>query len=145
MASVSRAFCEVRPRKGLAIGVIPGGEKAEGPESPYPNPWVEIPIRTHLPLSGDRGTEPLSRNHINVLSSCAVVVLPGGEGTASEARLAVGYGIPVAAFLDHRSMVPGLPEGVPVHPELGGIMDFVRDACGLTNGAGASTVVVEGP
>src|SRR5689334_16120704 len=36
----------------------------------------EIVIRTHLPLSGNNGTDPLSRNHINALTADLVVVLP---------------------------------------------------------------------
>ena len=31
------------------------------PMDGYPNQWVEIPVLTHLPLSGERGTEPMSR------------------------------------------------------------------------------------
>ncbi len=44
----------------------------------------EIVIRTHLPLSGDKGSDPLSRNHINTLTADLVVVVPGGSGTLSE-------------------------------------------------------------
>jgi predicted Rossmann-fold nucleotide-binding protein len=68
---------------------------------------VDLAIYTHLPLTGAQGTEPLSRNHINVLSSDALVILPGGWGTRSEAILAVRYGRPailfgpVTAFTDH--------------------------------------------
>src|ERR1043166_4824203 len=35
----------------------------------------EIVIRTHLPLSGNKGTDPLSRNHINALTADCVVIL----------------------------------------------------------------------
>jgi predicted Rossmann-fold nucleotide-binding protein len=42
----------------------------------------------------------LSRNHINVLTSDAVLVLPGGSGTLSEVELAAEYGwTPVLLFL----------------------------------------------
>ena len=55
-------------------------------------------IRTHLPWSGERGQSPLSRNHINVLTSDVMIILPGGAGTESEAALAVKYGCPAIAF-----------------------------------------------
>src|SRR5262245_42721662 len=67
MAAVSQAFYETPNRRGLVIGIIPSAEGAILPKVGYPNQWVEIPIFTHLPLSGKRGTEPMSRNHINVL------------------------------------------------------------------------------
>lgn len=99
MRSVGRAFSEVRPRAGSVIGVLPGDPATGEPPDGYPNEWVEIPIATHLPLSGDRGTDPMSRNHINVLSGDVLIALPGGSGTASEVRLALGYGKPVVAFV----------------------------------------------
>ncbi len=121
MESVSRAFAETRDRAGRVIGVVPGTPPPAG----YPNPWVEIPIFTHLPWSGDRGTEAMSRNHVNVLSSDAIVVLPGGHGTSSEARLAIDYGRPVVAFLESPSELPGLPVDVEVRATLSGVREFV--------------------
>jgi uncharacterized protein (TIGR00725 family) len=60
MATVSKAFYESPGRRGLVIGIIPCQEGSVRPKHGYPNEWVEIPILTHLPLSGTRGTEPLS-------------------------------------------------------------------------------------
>lgn len=122
MRSVSRAFFETENRRGLVIGILPG----EPPPPGYPNPWVELPISTHLPLSGERGTDPMSRNHINVLSSDAIVALPGSAGTSSEVRLALEYGRPVVAYLESRSQIPGLPARVPVHESLQGVREFVE-------------------
>ena len=59
MESVSRAFHDMSPRAGSIIGVIPGTVGPAftyAPKSGYPNPYVEIVIRTHLPLSGEQGT-----------------------------------------------------------------------------------------
>lgn len=95
MTSVSRAFAETPGRPGLVIGVLPGDPH---PPPGYPNPWVEIVIRTHLPWSGERGTDLASRNHVNVLSSDAIVALPGGAGTVSEIVLALRYGRPLVAY-----------------------------------------------
>ncbi len=107
MSAVARAFCETAPREGLSIGILTGrttASSAAGREllthsSAGPNPWVEIPIRTHLPLSGSQGRETQSRNHINVLSSDALVALPGGAGTYSEVTLRIDYGGKVILFL----------------------------------------------
>lgn len=112
MEAVSRSFHGTRGRKGLVIGVLPAADEPGRSRPGYPNPWVEVPIRTHLPLSGKRGMDARSRNHINVLSSDAIVALPGGEGTASEVRLAVRYGRPVIAYLPGGADIPGLPPEV---------------------------------
>lgn len=111
MASVSRAFCGVPGRRGVAVGILPGSEREGGrAREGYPNAWVELPVFTHLPLVGERGGEPLSRNHINVLSSDVVVALPGGAGTRSELRLAQRYGRPVIAWgPEHGEIPPGIP------------------------------------
>jgi uncharacterized protein (TIGR00725 family) len=127
MSSVSKAFHRVPHRQGLVIGVIPcAPEDPAKPLEGYPNPWVEIPIFTHLPHSGSKGMEITSRNHINVLSSAVVVALPGGAGTASEVALALQYGRPLVAFLKSRSEIPGISEPVRVEPELEGVQSFVR-------------------
>jgi len=108
MAEVARAFCGVPQRQGLSIGILRsgGGEPALDPRTgtrPFRparmNPWVEIPIVTHLPLSGNRGQESMSRNHINVLTADILIALPGSAGTLSEVRLRVQYGRPVILFL----------------------------------------------
>jgi uncharacterized protein (TIGR00725 family) len=126
MAAVSQAFYETPNRRGLVIGIIPCAEGSIRPKPGYPNPWVEIPIFTHLPLSGRRGTEPLSRNHINVLSSDVVIVLPGDAGTRSEAALALSYKRPVVGYLEARDEIPGLPTEIPICRDLEGVQEFVR-------------------
>lgn len=125
MASVSRAFHGVRDREGLVIGVLRAGADPGSTAPGYPNPWVELPIRTHLALSGARGREQGSRNHINALTSDVVVALPGGGGTASEVSLAVGYGRPVVAWVEAGDEDPGLPAGVARADSLGQVTDFV--------------------
>ena len=131
MAAVTEAFVRVERRRGLAIGIlpaVPGGRAGAAPRG-YPNPWVEVAIRTHLDQVGPDGAGPASRNHLNVLSSSVVIVLPGAEGTASEARLAVRYGRPCIAWLAERDDVPGLPAAVPVESRFSAIEAFVRAAC----------------
>ncbi len=128
MNAVSRAFSEVPDRRGLVIGILPS--TAEGSASAregYPNPWVELAVFTHLHLSGHGGTDPMSRNHINVLSSKVLVALPGGPGTASEISLALRYQRPVIAFLRDRGEIPDLPDAVRAEDDLEKIKEFVRE------------------
>jgi predicted Rossmann-fold nucleotide-binding protein len=100
MRAAAEAFVAVPGRRGLSIGIIPG-EVVDGvyrPRPGYPNPSVELSVFTHLPLSGAQGREPMSRNHLNILTAHALVLLPGGAGTVSEAELAVRYGKPAMLF-----------------------------------------------
>jgi len=128
MTSISRAFFDVPDRKGSVIGVLPcqAEDPSCRPKKGYPNPWVEIPIVTHLPLSGDQGAELLSRNHINILSSDVIIVLPGGEGTLSEVMLANKYKRPLVAYLHERSELPGLPPAIPIANTLEDVQEFVN-------------------
>jgi uncharacterized protein (TIGR00725 family) len=127
MTAVSRAFAEVAPRDGLVIGVLPcrEGDPTRSKDG-YPNPWVEVAIPTHLPLSGEHGTDPMSRNHINILASDAVIALPGGPGTASEVELAVRYNKPILAFLEGPDQVPGLSGTVRVVRDVAEVERFLR-------------------
>jgi uncharacterized protein (TIGR00725 family) len=103
MTAVARAFTEVSNRKGLSLGVAPSDnfcdtvEKRKTYSTPfdYPNPYIEIPIKTHLPLSGDQGLETGSRNHIVVLTANLIVALPGTSGTRSEIQLCLDYKKPL--------------------------------------------------
>ena len=136
MAAVSEAFVAVPDRGGLVIGVLPNAEDHAQWCLPagYPNRWVELAIRTHLPLTGALGTAPLSRNHINVLTADVVIALPGGPGTSSEVRLAVQYERPCMAFVTHRSQIPGLPDQVRSVSTLEEVAAFVLDQLSGTKG-----------
>ena len=110
MAGVSRAFAESPNRRGKVIGVIPASGPCDSPEAraayapaaDYPNPWIDIPIYTHLHLSGTSGKETGSRNAIIILSSDVVVAFPGGAGTRSEIQLALEYGKPLLILNPHQ-------------------------------------------
>ncbi|MBI5428032.1 MAG: LOG family protein [Nitrospinae bacterium] len=103
MAEVARAFSSVPGRKGLCIGILPSELPCDSPErrkhyrapEGYPNRYIDIPIHTHLHLSGKSGKEIASRNHIVVLTADIVVALPGSAGTRSEIELALDYGKPL--------------------------------------------------
>ncbi len=128
MSSISRAFIDVPNRQGSVIGILPcqADDPTCRPKKGFPNPWIEIPIATHLPLSGNQGGEPLSRNHINILSSDVIIALPGGAGTLSEVMLAEHYKRPLVAYLHDRSELPGLPPSVTVVDTLEGVQEFVK-------------------
>ncbi len=126
MTSVSRAFHQTPDRVGLVIGIIPCGHDSIEPKPGYPNPWVEIAIFSHLYMDGTRGADPMSRNHINILSSDVVVALPGSAGTLSEIALALRYGRPIAAYLKDRAEMPDVPQQIPIISDLAGVQDFVR-------------------
>ena len=105
MAAVSKAFASVSNRKGIIIGIIPAERLYEGikrkdfqTKPGYPNEWIDIPILTHLPLTGVQGKENLSRNHINILTSDIIVALPGSKGTFSEIELSLEYQKPLIIF-----------------------------------------------
>lgn len=133
MAAVSRGFASVQDRRGRILGVLPGVGEPPRPRDGYPNPWVEIPIRTHLPLSGEQGEDPMSRNSINALTSDVLIALPGGPGTASEVRLAVRFRKPIAALVDARKDIPGLPAEVPVVGSVRAAVEFVEEALGYNS------------
>jgi uncharacterized protein (TIGR00725 family) len=128
MTSVSRAFTRHPNRRGICIGIIPCESESERglPKDGYPNEFVELAIYTHLPYSGTQGAHDLSRNHINVLSSAAIVALPGEAGTASEVGLALRYGKPVIAFSPDSKLVDRLPKAVRRVERIEAVREFVR-------------------
>ena len=130
MSEVSQAFVDVDGHAGRVIGIVPtvSADPSRPPVPGYPNPWVEIPIYTHLGVGSEAGDDPTSRNHINVLTSSAIILLPGGEGTASEARLALRYRTPAVAYLESRAEIPLLPDKIPVMHDFVEIANFVSDS-----------------
>ena len=127
MTAVSQAFYNVRERRGCIIGILPGtvSKNEYRAATGYPNPWVEIAIRTHLPLSGREGMSLRSRNHINVLTSDVIIALPGSAGTASEVALALRYSRPLVAYLVGDTGIDELPHGAYVESDWGKVKQFV--------------------
>ena len=128
MRSVSRAFTQAQRKRGLCIGIIPClSERERGrPKDGYPNEFVELAIYTHLPHSGERGKEDLSRNPINVLSCAALIALPGALGTASEVSLAIDYKRPVIAYSPDMRLVRHFPRSVRRVTTLDGVRQFLQ-------------------
>lgn len=108
MEAAAKAFCAVEGRPGLSIGVLRsqvwpelGDDGRRHWEPRKKNEWLELAIATHLPAS-----DPTfgSRNHVNVLTAHALVVLPGGSGTLSELRLRAQYGRDAWLWLGGRTV-----------------------------------------
>jgi predicted Rossmann-fold nucleotide-binding protein len=131
MAAVARAFVGVPERVGLSLAICPGEVDLAGhhPRPGYPNPCVELPIHTHLPLSGEQGTSPESRNHLLVLSAGALLFLPGGAGTRSEALLAVRYGRPALLYGPPEAFA-GFPQELERSHAFTRLSDFLFEAFG---------------
>ena len=127
MEAVGRAFAATQGRVGLSIGVLPALPGSEPPRPPpgYPNPHVELVLRTHLRARGRHGDAPDSRNHLNVLSADVVIALPGGAGTYSEVALALRYGRPVIVWGWHDA-----PAGAEAAKTLDEVLAFVRARLG---------------
>ena len=138
MQAVSKAFAESEDRVGMVIAVVPGEYDRLAQvyvSSPhYPNPWVEIPIYTHLSSTGVLGTSEWSRNHINVLSSNVIVLLPGKAGTSSEAKLVVHYGKPAVAWLENRDQIEDLHPDISVVSTIQEVQEFVLGEIRTKNG-----------
>jgi uncharacterized protein (TIGR00725 family) len=127
MTAVSRAFTRHPNRRGICIGIIPCASESDrgSPKDGYPNEFVELAIYTHLPYSGAQGAHDLSRNHINVLSSAAIIALPGEAGTASEVGLALRYGKPVIAFSPDPKLVERFPTAVRRVERIEAVREFL--------------------
>jgi predicted Rossmann-fold nucleotide-binding protein len=123
MAEVSEAFYRLQGRQGLVLGIVRAKDALDPRPAVFPrsyepnklNSWVELPIYTHLHKSGKEGRTLESRNHINVLTSDVVVVLPGDHGTESELELALQYGTPVVFFLSNGGAMGKVNKNQPAH------------------------------
>jgi uncharacterized protein (TIGR00725 family) len=101
MTSVSRAYKQSGFASGRTIGIIPTIKNADGsytPKDNYPNEYIDIPILT--PLGVFDGTDPnqVSRNWVNIMTSHAIIALPGSKGTKNEILLALQFGKPTLLF-----------------------------------------------
>jgi uncharacterized protein (TIGR00725 family) len=128
MRSVSRAYTRAPRTRGICIGILPCRSETERsiPKDGYPNEFVELPIYTHLPYSGERGEDDRSRNHINILSCAAIVALPGSLGTAAEVSLALRYRKPLIAFSRDPRLIANLPAAVPRADSIAAVEQFLR-------------------
>lgn len=100
MTEVAKSFTDVEDRKGVAIGILPAvdykGQNLD--KEAYPNPYIEVPMITPLSAKAQSDVMPFSRNLVNVMTSRALVILPGSHGTRNEVSLALMYDKPLIMF-----------------------------------------------
>lgn len=100
MSAVCKAFQSVEERSGIAIGIRPAvdykGEQLSKEE--FPNSYIDLPIITPLSAKAQSDAMPFSRNLVNVMTSKALIVLPGSHGTRNEVSLALMYDKPLIMF-----------------------------------------------
>ncbi len=100
MTQVAESFTKVEERKGVSIGILPAvdykGQKLDTEE--YPNPNIEVPMITPLSAKAQSDKMPFSRNLVNVMTSKALVILPGSHGTRNEVSIALMYNKPMVLF-----------------------------------------------
>lgn len=100
MTAVAKAFCETEGRQGVSLGIVPTVDYEGGyvARDEYPNPYIELPILVPLDKKAQGATNPYSRNHVNVMTSNALVILPGEQGTRDEVSLGIQYNKPMVLF-----------------------------------------------
>ncbi|MGQ0527478.1 MAG: hypothetical protein ACT4OY_05540 [Alphaproteobacteria bacterium] len=136
MVAVAKAFMAEKKRKGLSIGIIPTFEK-EGQflrRSEYPNPYIEIPVITPLDIRVLSDAMPYSRNHVNVMTSDVVIILPGSHGTQNEASLSLMLNKPHILYGPPEAFA-GFPEGGKRVHDFWAVEHFVEDALTAFSGS----------
>lgn len=129
MTAVAKAFTVEKHRAGFSIGIIPTIEKdgvfyrsGDG----YSNPHIEIPIVTPLDTKALSDAMPYSRNHVNILSCHAVIILPGDHGTKHETSLAIMLKKPHVLFGPAEAFAQFPEESVRVE-EIGQVQSFIDE------------------
>jgi uncharacterized protein (TIGR00725 family) len=100
MTAVAHSFTSHPVRKGLCIGIVPIEAVTDLKKPPrYTNPYIEVPIFTHLHQRVIDGTAmPMAHNEVNILSSDLIIGLPGLKGTEAETSMALVFDKPIILF-----------------------------------------------
>ncbi len=111
MTAAARGFATLDSRDGVSIGIIPTIDSQGKDISPetYSNPYIDVPIITPLGVKALSDSMPYSRNNVNIMSSDAVVILPGSHGTKNEAALCIQYEKP-SIYFGPMDAFDGFPE-----------------------------------
>ncbi|MDX1922479.1 MAG: DNA-binding protein [Alphaproteobacteria bacterium] len=133
MEAVSQSFTATQPRKGLCIGVIPmsGVGDAYKVMPDYPNPYVELPIQSHLGIYDGHDPQQISRNYINILTSHVVVICPGSKGTRNELSLAQQFKKPFILF-GNEAQFAEFPSGLRRTDDLHQVMLYIQNNLSLS-------------
>lgn len=126
MTSVAKSFTSNPSRLGLCIGIVPIEDVAEVKKLPhYTNPYIEVPIITHLTSRAVNGTAmPMAHNEVNILSSDVIIGLPGLKGTKAETSMALVLEKPVILF-GRREEFSNFPTATMVVEEIKEVERFI--------------------
>lgn len=131
MTTVARSYTQVSDRKGVAIGILPAvdykGQKLD--TEAYPNPYIEIPMITPLSMKAQSDVMPFSRNLTNVMTSKALIILPGSHGTKNEVSLGLVYNKPLIMFGPDGAFAD-FPEEPLRADDIGQVDQFLTDVFG---------------
>jgi len=131
MTVVARSFTQVDDREGVAIGILPAvdykGQKLD--VEAYPNPYIEVPMITPLSAKAQSDAMPFSRNLVNVMTSKALIILPGSHGTRNEVSLALMYNKPLIMFGPDRAF-DNFPEEPLRADDISHVSQFLDDVFG---------------
>lgn len=124
MISVSKSFVEQENREGVCIGVFPTMDYTGNflSSEEYPNPYIEVPLIVPLDHRAQNDATPYSRNQVNIMTSHAIVVLPGDHGTRNEVSLAIQYKKPMILFGPENAF-----QKFPEHPTRVSDIEEVRE------------------
>lgn len=131
MAVVARAFTHVKDRKGMSLGIVPTlrSDQSFVPYEGYPNPYIEIPIVTPLDKRALSDSMPYSRNVVNIMTSNALIILPGSHGTKNEVSLGLQYNKPMIMFGPDEAFA-GFPEEPLRADNIKHVSQFLDDVFG---------------
>jgi predicted Rossmann-fold nucleotide-binding protein len=95
--SAAEGFVSVKKRRGVCIGTLGRATtaafdrpRAAAEATQYPNRHVELVIYTTLPVQS-HGEDIAERHRVNLISSNAVIALPGSVGTHDELQMAATF------------------------------------------------------
>lgn len=100
MTSVAKSFVETPDRDGFCLGLYPvvSYDGSALSQEEFPNPYIEVPLIVPLDYKAQHDAVPYSRNLVNIMSSHAIIVLPGDHGTRNEVSLAIQFRKPLILF-----------------------------------------------
>jgi uncharacterized protein (TIGR00725 family) len=129
MTAVAKAFTETEEREGVCIGIVPtsGYDGSFVQRDVYPNPYIELPIITPLDPKVTSDTNPFSRNYVNVMTSHAMIILPGEHGTKNEASLGLMFKKPMILFGPEYAF-KGFPEQATRVEDIESVIEFLNHA-----------------
>lgn len=129
MTAVAKAFVESDKPRGASLGIVPTTEYDGGfvNREEYPNPYIEVPIITPLDKKVESSANPYSRNYVNVMTSHALIILPGAYGTQNEAALALMFNKP-ALYFGPQEEFKNFPEQRTRVSDIEGVREFLETA-----------------